>query len=51
MCFINENEPLELETDASDTAIAGVLNQNGKPVTFSSQLLHKPELKHPPIEK
>ena len=32
MCSINENESFESETDAPDKAIAGVLNQNGRPV-------------------
>ena len=50
-CAIDESEPFELETDASDVAISGVLNQNGCPVAFYSRTLQGPELKHPPLEK
>ena len=41
----------ELETDASDIALAAVLNQNGKPVKFFSRTLHGSELKNSSIEK
>ena len=51
MCTINEKEPLELETDASDIALSAVLNQNGRPVGFFSRTLHGSELKHSAIEK
>ena len=51
VCAIDESEPFELETDASDAAILGVLNQNGWPVAFYLRTLQGPELKHPPIEK
>lgn len=48
---VDESVPFELETDASDIAIAGVLNQQGKPVAFFSRTLHSSELKHPAVEK
>ena len=51
VCAIDENEPFELETDTSDVAILGVLNQNGRPVAFYSRTQQGPELKHPPTEK
>ena len=41
---IDEFQPFKLETDASDIALAAVLNQNGKPVAFFSRTLHGSEL-------
>ena len=51
VCTIDESLPFELETDASDNALAGVLNQGGRPVAFFSRSLHGSELGHPPVEK
>nr|XP_039262013.1 uncharacterized protein LOC120338143 [Styela clava] len=48
---VDENIPFELETDASDIAIAATLNQSGRPVAFFSRTLHGSELKHPSVEK
>ena len=46
-----EGVQLEVETDASDYAIAATLNQDGRPVAFFSRTLNKSEHNHPPIEK
>ena len=51
VCAIDHSAPFELETDASDIAIAGVLNQNGHPVAYHSRMLQGSKLKHPSIEK
>ena len=51
VCTIDESLPFELETDASDNALAGVLNQGGRPVAFFSKSLSGSELGHPPVEK
>lgn len=47
----NETDPLVIETDASDVALSGVLNQNGRPIAFFSRTLQKHEQHHPSIEK
>ena len=48
---IDETIPFEVETDASEVALAATLNQNGKPVAFFSRTLQGSELKHASIEK
>ena len=48
---IDESQPLELKTDASDIALPAALNQSGRLVAFFSRTLHGSELKHSPAEK
>ncbi|KFD67823.1 hypothetical protein M514_19906 [Trichuris suis] len=48
---IDESLPFELETDASEIAIAAILNQLGKPVAFFSRTLLPHEKRYPAIEK
>lgn len=47
----NWEVPFVLETDASDTAIAGVLMQDGKPVCFASRTLNPAECNYAAWEK
>ena len=51
MHSLNENIPLVVETDASDTAIAATLNQANHPVAFFSCTLTITEQKHSSVEK
>ena len=51
MGAIDVSVPFQLETDASDHTIAGVLNQSGRPVAFFSRTLQPSEVKHSAVEK
>lgn len=48
---IDDSVPFDVETDASDVALAATLNQNGRPVAFFSRTLQGSELKHASVEK
>ncbi|CAG2229552.1 unnamed protein product [Mytilus edulis] len=48
---IDEAITFVVETDASDSAVAGSLNQGGRPVAFFSRTLNAHELGHSSVEK
>ena len=48
---IDESKPFEVETDASDTAIAATLCQDGRPVCFFSRMFQGSEVRHAAVEK
>jgi len=48
---VDEDLPFIVETDASDFAIAAILNQNVWPVAFSSRTLQGAEVNHASVEK
>ena len=51
VCAIDWHVPFEVETDASEFAIAASLNHNGCPVAFFSRTLQGNEIRHASIEK
>ena len=51
VCTVDEDSPFEVETDASDFAIAATLSQKGRPVSFFSRTLQGPEVNHASVEK
>ena len=48
---IDKNLPFEVETDASELALAATLNQAGGPLAFLSRTLQGPEVRHPSVER
>ena len=48
---IRDDLHFEVETDASDHAIAGILSQNGRPVAYFSRRLNATERNYPSVEK
>ena len=51
VCAIDERVPFEVETDASEFAIAVTLNQKGRQVAFFSHTLQGSEIRHASVEK
>ena len=48
---IRDDLAFEVESDASDYAIATILSQGGRPVAFMSRSLNKCERNYPAVEK
>ena len=48
---VDETQPFQVETDATEFALSATLNQNSRPVAFFSRTLNKSELKHTSVEK
>lgn len=48
---IDESVPFQVETDASEFAIAATLNQDGRPVAFFSRTLQGAEVRNAAVEK
>jgi len=48
---IGDDRPYEVETDASDYAIAAILSQGGRPIAYMSRSLNKYEQKFSAVEK
>ena len=48
---IQAGVPFELDTDASDNAIAAVLSQGGRPAAFMSRTLSHGDKRYPAVEK
>ena len=51
LASVDENAPFTLETNTSDVAMSAVLQQNSRPVAFSSRTLNSNEKRHASVEK
>ena len=51
LAYINDYEPFTVECDASDFAIAAILNQGGQLVACMSRRLSRTDCKYPTVEE
>ncbi|GCB73568.1 hypothetical protein scyTo_0002648 [Scyliorhinus torazame] len=51
MHAVDESIPFQVESDATDVALAATLNQAGRSVAFFSRTLHASEIQHISVEK
>ena len=51
LAFLDHTKPFEVQTDASDFAIGGVLMQEGHPIAFESRKLNDTECRYTVQEK
>ena len=51
LAFPDFNKPFEIYTDASDTQLAAVITQDGKPIAFYSKKLNLAQTRYTTTEK
>lgn len=51
LTFYKQNDPLEIQCDASQKGLGAVLMQNGKPISYASRALTPTETRYAQIEK